>query len=119
MVSTLLLGNVADFANGINGDEGLGVCLMHVVHQLAVFLFVHDGDDLGADALVIGAHSLVEAGTAVQVMEDEIHDFIGLGRQDAHPALDIQTEDKMIHHNAAKVGTHDADYHNFDIVEEN
>ena len=49
---------VPNVRHGVNRDECVRIFLVHVGHQLLVFVFVHDGDDLAALLQVVCAYRL-------------------------------------------------------------
>ena len=105
------LGLIPDLVDGVDGHEGRWVGFADVVHEPAVLLLVHDGDDLPADSTVVGAVEIIVAGAAVELVEDEPGDLVVFRGQDADLALDVDAEDEMIQHHAAEVGTQDAEHH--------
>ena len=64
------LGLVADLVDGVDGQECLGVISADVIHQLAVLMLVHDGDDLLADGAVVCADGIINGGAAVEGVEE-------------------------------------------------
>ena len=74
----LFLWLVLDFIDRVHGHKGLMVRFSDVFHELAVFLLVHDGDNLPAGLIVISTDQVVLAGAAVEIMEDEVRDLLML-----------------------------------------
>ena len=52
----------------------------------------------------------------MEIMENKVHDLIQFGRDNADAALQIHTENKMIHHEAAQVSTQHTDHNDFLII---
>ena len=95
------------------------VVLFDVVHQTAILGFVYDGDDLLADLVIICTDTLINGGTAVKVIEDILEHLIMPVGQDADTALNIQTENKMIHQQTTKISSQHTDNHRGLVIEEN
>ena len=83
----LLLWLITDLTDRIDRNKCLGIYLFNIVHQRFIFLLIHDGDDLLLGAAVIGADDIIQRRTAVEIMEDKVHDLIQLRRDDADTAL--------------------------------
>lgn len=52
----------------INRDKRFRVLLVYKLHQLLIFTFIYDGDDLTAFFHVVGSDGLIDRGSAVQVV---------------------------------------------------
>ena len=59
-------------------------------------MLVHDGNHLTPGRLVVSTNNFIEGSSAVQVVENEIHNLIQLRRNHTDPAFDIISEDKMV-----------------------
>ena len=103
-------------ADGINGDEGFGIGLFHVIHQAAIFLIIHDGDDFLNGLVVVCADDRIKRCAAVQFVQDELRDLFEFRGDDAHAPLDIHAEDKMIDHHTAEIRAQHAEHHGLLVV---
>ena len=52
----------------------------------------------------------------MQIVQNKRNDLVQLLGDHADPALDVEAENEMIHHDAAKVGAQNAEHHRFGIV---
>ena len=95
----------------IDGDEGFGVFAVDEVHELLVFAFVDDGDDLVVFFEVIGADRFVDRGAAVQVVDDEPAERLLLLGDDADAALFVVVKDEMVQNDAVEIRAEDAQDH--------
>ena len=68
---TLAFGLIAHVRYIVDGDEGQRVFPADVVHQLLVFIFVDNGDDLVVSFHIISTDGLVDRGTAVQILNNK------------------------------------------------
>lgn len=71
----------------INRNKRFRVLLVYKLHQLLIFTFIYDGDDLTAFFHVIGSDGLIDRGSAVQVMNDKLPQLLFLFRDDAERRL--------------------------------
>ena len=107
---------IPHIADGVDGDKGFGIHLTDVVHQLLVLVFVNDGDHLHFRRLVVSTDDLIQRCTAVQRVQNIINDIIQIFGNDANSALDIDTENEMIHDHTAKVCTQQAENDSLAII---
>ena len=109
-------GLVAYLVYRVNGNKCLGIGLFHEVHKPSVFLTVNNGDDLAAGLIIVSADDLIKRGTAVQLVQDEIGDLVELWGDNAHAALDINSENEVIDDYARKISGNNAEDHSLCIV---
>ena len=83
---------IADLTDRVDGDKCLGVYLLYIVHERFIFVLVNDGNDLLLFSAVISTDDIVKGCSAVQIVENKIHNLIKLGGDDADTALQIHTK---------------------------
>ena len=49
--------------------------MIHIIHQLLVFAFIYNGNDLVAFLHIIGADGFINSGSAVQMMKNKFSQF--------------------------------------------
>ena len=62
----------------INRNKRFRVLLVYKLHQLLIFTFIYDGDDLTAFFHVVGTDGLIDRCTAVQVVNDKLPQLLFL-----------------------------------------
>ena len=87
----------------INRDKRFRVLLVYKLHQLLIFTFIYDGDDLTAFFHVIGSDGLINRGSAVQVVNDKLPQLLFLFRVYSDTPLDIIVKNKMIQNDSVKI----------------
>ena len=87
----------------INRNKRFRVLLVYKLHQLLIFTFIYDGDDLTAFFHVVSSDGLIDRGSAVQVMNDKLPQLLFLFRDDADTPLDIIVKNKMIQNDSVKI----------------
>ena len=100
----------------IDGDKRLRVLAVDKAHQLLIFAFIHDGDDLVMLFKVICANGLVYCSAAVQIVDDKLTERLFLFCDNADAALFIIVEDEIIQNDSVKVCAKDAQNHRLFIV---
>ena len=103
------LGLIADLVDGVDRQECLGIIFADIVHQKAVLVLVNDGDHLHLGRLIISTDDLIQCCTAMQSVQNIINDVIQVFGNDANSALDIDTENEMIHDHTTEVCTQQAE----------
>ena len=105
------LGNIGNFVDVVNRNEGGGVGFGEETHQRGVLLLVDDDNDLLDGGVMISAGGFVDSSTAVKVGNHEVADLVQLGREDADAALDIVAEDEVVEDDAVEVSAKNAQHH--------
>ena len=105
---TLTFGLIAHVRYIVDGDEGQRVFPADVVHQLLVFIFVDNGDDLVVSFHIISTDGLVDRGTAVQILNNKAAKRLFLFCDDADAPFYIMVEDEVIQNDAVKVRAENA-----------
>ena len=90
------LGLVSNLVYRVNSYKCLGVGFAYEFHQLAVFVFIHNGNHFSACFSFVGTYTVVKSCTAVQTVNDVIYDFVELGGNDANTALDVEAKNKVV-----------------------
>ena len=80
----------------VNRNKRLWVLAVDEVHQLLIFAFVHDGNDLVVLFQIVCTDGLVHGRTAVQVMKDELTQRLLFFGDDADAAFDAVIKDDTI-----------------------
>ena len=106
---------VDDLIHIVHRDESGGVRLGDEADQLDVLLLGDNNDNLLPRLPGIGPHRLIEAGSAVQGVENEAGNLLLFLRHDAHPFFDVHAEDEVVQHDAAQVGAQDAEGHGLHV----
>ncbi len=107
---------IGNFVYRIDRNKRRRVGFLYIVHQLFIFLIIHNRDDFAAYDVVISTDRIVEGRAAVEVVQDELCDFLGFLGEDADAALDVQPEDEVVNDHAAEIRTDQADHDGFFIV---
>ena len=87
----------------INRDKCFRVLLVYKLHQLLIFIFIYDGDDLTAFFHVIGSDGFIDRCTAVQVVDDKLPQLLFLLRDNADAPFDVIIKNKMIQNDSVKL----------------
>ena len=87
----------------INRDKRFRVLLVYKLHQLLIFTFIYDGDDLTAFFHVIGSDGFVDRCAAVQVVNDKLPQLLFLLRDNADAPFDVMIKNKMIQNDSVKI----------------
>ena len=87
----------------INRDKRFRVLLVYKLHQLLIFTFIYDGDDLTAFFHVIGSDGFVDRCAAVQVVNDKLPQLLLLLRDNADAPFDVMIKNKMIQNDSVKI----------------
>ena len=87
----------------INRNKRFRVLLVYKLHQLLIFTFIYNGNDLILFFHVVGADCLIDRCTAVQVMNDELTKLLFFLCNNAHTPLDIMVKNKMIQNNSVEI----------------
>ena len=87
-----------------------------IIHQFPIFLFIHNGDDLFANLVVVCANTLVNSGTAAQIMKNESKNLIEFGGNDAYPAFDIHAKNKVVNQDSTEICTQNTENNGFGII---
>ena len=99
---------IAHIRDIVDGDEGQRVFPGDVVHQLLVFAFVDNGDDLIVLFHIIRADGLIDRGTAVQILYNKAAKRLFLFGDDADASFYIMAEDEVIQDDTVKVRAENA-----------
>ena len=99
----LLLRLIPHIRHIINRDKRFRVLLVYKLHQLLIFTFIYDGDDLTAFFHIISSDGFIDRGSAVQVVDDKLPQLLFLLRDDADTPLDVMIKNKMIQNNSVKI----------------
>ena len=108
--------HIIDLIYRNDGYKGSWIGFAHIIHEMAVFLLVHNCDDLLTDSIVVCADAVVDGCAAVQLMQDILQDLIMLLGNDANTPFDVDTEDKIIHNKTAKIGTQHTEYNDLLVI---
>ena len=87
----------------INRDKRFRVLLVYILHQLLIFAFIYDGDDLMAFFHVVSTDGFVDRCPAVQIVNDKLAQLFFLLRDDADTPFDIMVKNKMIQNDPVKI----------------
>ena len=87
----------------INRDKRFRVLLVYKLHQLLIFTFIYDGDDLTAFFHVIGSDGFVDRCAAVQVVNDKLPQLLFLLRDNSDAPFDVMIKNKMIQNDSVKI----------------
>ena len=78
-----ILGHIVDLVDGDDSNKCCRIRFADIVHQLAVLLLVHNGNDFLPFRVVECANAVIDRGTAVQIVQNKMQDFIMLLRKNA------------------------------------
>ena len=70
--------------------------MIHIIHQFLILVLVHDGNDLVSFLHIISTDGFIDRRPAMKIIEDKIAELLLFFRNDAHTALDIMINNKMI-----------------------
>ena len=79
------------------------------VNELLVLVLVNDGDHLHLGRLIISTDDLIQRCSAMESVQNIINDIIQIFGNDTNSALDVDTENEMIHDHTTEVCTQQAE----------
>ena len=94
---------ITNLIYGVDRNECLWINFLDIVHQAAIFIFIHNGNDLAASGIVISADNLADRSTTMKIIKNEVDNFVQVLRDDTNAPFDVQTEDKLVDNNSTEV----------------
>ena len=91
----------------VNSDKCQRIFFVDEVHQLLIFCFIYNCDNLVALLHIVGTIGLIDSGAAVQLMDNEVSKLFFFFCDDAYTTFDIVVEDKVIEHDTVEVSSED------------
>ena len=85
--------------------------MIDISHQLLIFCFVYDRDDLIAFLHIIGTCRFIDRRSAVQIFDNEFTQFFLFLSDDTDTTFNIMVKDKVIQNHSIKVCSQNTQHH--------
>ena len=110
MLCAEFLRPVPDIRNLIYRDKRLWITGTDMVHERLVFALIDDRDDLVVLLKIVSTGGFIDRGPAVQVVDDELAEFLFLFSDNADTPLDVLIENKVVEDDPVHICTEDTEY---------
>ena len=90
--------------------------MIDIIHQLLIFGFVYDRNDLISFLHIVGTVCFINGGSAVQIVNNEISQFFFFFCNDSNAAFDVVIKNKMVKHNSVKICTKNTQYDGLFVI---